>query len=113
MGVRELGERMGEMGVLLFFVLSGYLITGLLAAEYQKTGGLDLRTFYIRRAFRLLPPLYLFLFVVAALEWLHIVRDVPFRDFAAAVLYVRNIFGSSQSLAHLWSLSLEEQFYLT
>jgi peptidoglycan/LPS O-acetylase OafA/YrhL len=113
LGVGQLGERMGEMGVLLFFVLSGYLITGLLRDEYQETGTINLWAFYIRRAFRLLPPLYLFLLAVAVLGRLDIVRGVPLKDFAAAVLYVRNIFGSSQSLGHLWSLSLEEQFYLT
>ena len=107
----DTGLKMGEMGVLLFFVLSGYLITGLLRDEEARTGTISLGTFYLRRACRLLPALALFLAGVAVCRWLGFITDVPNKDFVAAIFYVRNIFGSSQSLAHLWSLSLEEQFY--
>jgi peptidoglycan/LPS O-acetylase OafA/YrhL len=105
------GLKMGEIGVLLFFVLSGYLITGLLRDEFDRTGTISLAAFYARRARRLLPALGLFLVGIALLRWAGLVTDVPNRDFVAAILYVRNIVGRSESLGHLWSLSLEEQFY--
>src|SRR5947209_3439497 len=99
----------GSLGVFIFFVLSGYLITNLLLREYQRTSTISLRDFYLRRAFRIFPAAFVFLVVVIVLyrhqmTWFHV---------AAAVLYVANmditrpwIFG------HLWSLSIEEQFYL-
>ncbi len=107
----EVGLKMGEMGVLLFFVLSGYLITGLLRDEARRTNTVSIGTFYLRRACRLLPALGFFLIGIALFRWMGFITDVPVRDFVAAIFYVRNIFGRSQSLAHLWSLSLEEQFY--
>jgi peptidoglycan/LPS O-acetylase OafA/YrhL len=105
------GIQMGEMGVLLFFVLSGYLITGLLRDEAARTGTISLGAFYIRRVCRLLPALAVFLAGIALLRWMGLITDVPVRDFIEAIFYVRNIFGHSLSLGHLWSLSLEEQFY--
>jgi peptidoglycan/LPS O-acetylase OafA/YrhL len=105
------GLKMGEAGVLLFFVLSGYLITGLLRDESKRTGTISLGAFYTRRACRLLPALGIFLAGVALLHSMGLITGVPGRDFVAAIFYVRNIFGKSLSLEHLWSLSLEEQFY--
>jgi peptidoglycan/LPS O-acetylase OafA/YrhL len=105
------GLKMGEMGVLLFFVLSGYLITGLLRDEAGRTGTLSLGAFYIRRACRLLPALGVFLAGIALLCLMGLITDVPVADFMEAIFYVHNIFGHSQTLGHLWSLSLEEQFY--
>lgn len=102
---------MGEVGVLLFFVLSGFLITSLLREEDNKTGSISVRAFYIRRACRLMPALALFLIAIALLSALGVVTDVPKREFLAAIFYVRNIFGTSETFGHLWSLSLEEQFY--
>lgn len=107
----QAGLKMGEMGVLLFFVLSGYLITTLLREEELRTGTISLRAFYIRRACRLLPALAAFLLAIALMRSLGLITDVPGREFLAAIFYVRNIFGTSQTLGHLWSLSLEEQFY--
>ena len=61
----------GGVGVVLFFVLSGYLITSLLLSERRRTGQVDLRAFYIRRGLRLLPALAAVLLVVAGLAMLH------------------------------------------
>src|ERR1700722_9087674 len=58
--------QLGHMGVLIFFALSGYLITTRLLAEYQSTGRVSLRDFYLRRAFRILPPAVTYL----AILWL-------------------------------------------
>ena len=110
--VRSLAQSIAHLGVLLFFVLSGFLITGLLYRERSLTGSVSFKRFYIRRALRLLPAFFLFLATVAVLVRLGLVRDVPKIEFLECLLYLRNIFGHSLSLGHIWSLSLEEQFYI-
>ena len=100
-----------KLGVLLFFVLSGFLITGLLHRERSVTNNVNFRRFYIRRALRLGPALLVFLFAVVVLMKLGWITDVPRKEIAECLFYVRNIFGRSLTLGHIWSLSLEEQFY--
>jgi peptidoglycan/LPS O-acetylase OafA/YrhL len=119
----------GFLGVDLFFVLSGFLITDLLAARYAETGRLDPARFWIRRARRLLPALAVMLVVVTAAatviepaqgaslrlallaaatytsNWYQILHHVSY--FAAA-----GQLGAPPPLDHLWSLAIEEQFYL-
>lgn len=106
------GQVMAGLGVFLFFVLSGYLITSLLYRERTETGTVNLKKFYIRRGLRLGPALLLFFAVIIVLMKFRLITDIPKYELAAALFYARNIFGRSESLAHLWSLSLEEQFYL-
>ena len=110
--VRSVAQSIAHLGVLLFFVLSGFLITALLYRECSLTGSIDFKRFYIRRALRLLPALLLFLSTVAFLMRLGLITDVPKIELLECFLYLRNIFGHSLSLGHIWSLSLEEQFYL-
>lgn len=116
----------GLLGVGIFFVLSGYLITDLLIAEWNRNGRLDMKNFWLRRARRLLPALFLMLFVVVAgvaifsPTQLETIRG----DVGAAVLYMSNWwlvfhdvsyfekFGPPSPLGHLWSLAVEEQFYV-
>jgi peptidoglycan/LPS O-acetylase OafA/YrhL len=105
------GLKLGEVGVLLFFVLSGYLITTLLRDEADRTGTIFLKAFYRRRAYRLLPALAVFLAGIALLRSMGVITNVSNRDFLAALFYLSNMMGRSQTLGHLWSLSLEEQFY--
>lgn len=102
----------GGLGVLLFFVLSGFLITGLLDREKIQTATISLSAFYIRRVLRLFPALFCFLAVLSLLIVLGIVTDTSWRTVAACLVYVRNIRGQGLSTAHIWSLSIEEQFYL-
>ena len=116
----------GFMGVDVFFVLSGFLITTLLLREQRGTGRIGLRAFWLRRARRLLPALYLLLAVVLAYEVaLRVGGATQLRSDALAALgYVTNWFliGHQQSyfaafsapdaLQHLWSLAVEEQFYV-
>jgi peptidoglycan/LPS O-acetylase OafA/YrhL len=115
----------GLLGVGVFFTLSGYLITDLLLAQWAR-GGRRLGEFWLRRARRLLPALFVMLVVVAA--WVTVAgrpQPVPLRDaVSAAVLYVSNWwlifqhvsyfarFGPPSPLNHLWSLGVEEQFYI-
>ena len=116
----------GFLGVETFFVLSGFLITSLLLAEWQSTGNISLRNFWLRRARRLLPAVWLLLATLPAVaiffaqdalprlqedipaalfyitNWVYIVREVPYFE----------AFGRPPLLQQLWSLAVEEQFYL-
>lgn len=116
----------GLLGVGIFFVLSGYLITDILAGQWERQQRFDLFDFWIRRARRLLPAM--FAMVILVVLWCLVVDhsrlpalvgDVP-----AALFYVSNwwfifhkvsyfeSFGPASPLGHLWSLAVEEQFYL-
>jgi peptidoglycan/LPS O-acetylase OafA/YrhL len=116
----------GFLGVDVFFVLSGFLITSLLLVEFDRTGRLDYKVFYLRRARRLLPALFAVLAVTALLvatiaydgaaafrrdlpgalfyysNWLSIITDTSYFEFI----------GRPAMLKHLWSLAVEEQFYI-
>jgi peptidoglycan/LPS O-acetylase OafA/YrhL len=109
----------GGLGVDLFFVLSGFLISGLLLAEFQRSGGLDIRRFYYRRALRLLPALLVLVAVTTGLALAYHHSEVGRATLAMApktLFYVANLgrtdIGNPSLLAHTWSLSIEEQFYL-
>jgi peptidoglycan/LPS O-acetylase OafA/YrhL len=107
-----IGFSFGSAGVTIFFVLSGFLITGVLLREEAKTGKISLRLFYFRRALRLFPALWIYLIAVVAL-WL--TDEHPHHNWDgifASLLYVRNFMGEGYETDHLWSLSIEEQFYL-
>lgn len=116
----------GLLGVTVFFVISGYLITGLLTAEWESTGTINLPQFWLRRIRRLFPAIVTVIVVMAAVfsivspllltkmrpdiipglfwfeNWWYILRDVSYFD---AV-------GAPSPLTHFWSLAIEEQFYL-
>ncbi len=100
-------------GVELFFVLSGFLITTMLLREAGRVGGPNLRHFYLRRATRILPPLLVYLGVVAAV-CLGAGPAVPWRALGTAALFLTNVVPGEATVftAHLWSLAVEEQFYL-
>ena len=99
----------GDLGVHVFFVLSGFLITNLLLREHERSGTIDLRDFYIRRAFRIFPAALVFMAVVIVLYW----RQMRWYHIAAALFYVANMdITRPWVFGHLWSLSIEEQFYL-
>lgn len=118
----------GFIGVDVFFVISGFLITGLIAKEIQSTGKMSLKSFYARRARRLLPMATLVLVFVAAasLLLLPVFRQIEVgKDIFASALYFvnwtfaaeqTNYFASSSEelspVLHYWSLSVEEQFYI-
>jgi peptidoglycan/LPS O-acetylase OafA/YrhL len=106
-----LGGNLAGLGVLLFFVLSGFLITGLLDREKNQTGSIALSIFYFRRMLRLFPALFFFLVVVSILIKLKVIVDTPWYTVVACLIYARNIWGRGYATNHIWSLSIEEQFY--
>jgi peptidoglycan/LPS O-acetylase OafA/YrhL len=117
----------GFIGVDIFYVISGFLITGLLIREIERTGTINFKEFYARRFKRLLPTSFFVLAVTAVFSWLLIpatMRSSLGRDIIAAGLYVsnylfawwqadyQNLDATPSPVIHYWSLAVEEQFYL-
>lgn len=108
----------GGIGVVLFFVLSSYLITELLIREYTRRGRLDIKAFYIRRALRIWPLYFFFLILVYVVIPRESIYSLKTNFFLSMLLFVGNwacVFnnGMGASVAGaLWSISVEEQFYL-
>jgi peptidoglycan/LPS O-acetylase OafA/YrhL len=110
----------GGFGVTVFFFLSGFLITTLLRREFDKTGSVSLRKFYVRRALRILPPFYLVLFAASALVAVGVVAaPVKTEAVLAQALHYANYRivlhgydGFAPGTAVYWSLAVEEHFYL-
>ena len=117
----------GYIGVDIFYVISGFLITGLLLRELDGTGSLALKAFYLRRVKRLLPASFFVLFVTAIVAWIvypTTLRHGLGKDIAAAGAYVsnylfalwqmdyQNLNATPPVVIHYWSLAVEEQFYL-
>ena len=111
---------LGELGVSIFFVISGFLITTLLIRTEDAQGRVSLKNFYLRRFFRIFPPYYAYLGVVGILALLGLVPMLR-GAYVAAVFYVTNYYPYRLSVptlpagwlvGHSWTLSLEEQFYL-
>ena len=102
--------RYGAFGVDIFFGLSGLLITRLLLEEWNATGSFHLRQFYVRRAFRIFPPVFIFLAVYTAAGLSQSTTEV-----VSSLLFFRNYVPSRLTgfgTGHLWSLAVEEHFYL-
>ncbi|NGZ76292.1 acyltransferase family protein [Saccharibacillus alkalitolerans] len=116
----------GLLGVTMFFVLSGYLITDILLAQWDRSGRFDMKDFWVRRAKRLLPAMLAV--VLATVLWSvlfdHSRLPAMLGDVPAALFYYSNwwsifhqvsyfqSFGPLSPLGHLWSLAVEEQFYI-
>lgn len=116
----------GLLGVTIFFVLSGYLITRLLLNEVAKTGRIDLKSFWIRRIRRLFPAVVTVVVVTCALCTIfnHVMLTKMRPDILPSLLFFNNwwqiaqdvsyfnALGDPSPLTHFWSLAIEEQFYL-
>jgi len=102
----------GNLGVRVFFVISGFLITFLMLDEIEATGTVSLKRFYLRRSLRIFPASYvfiLFVFLSSRLGWPTLLPGDLFHAVTYTVNYDKH---SSWEVGHLWSLSVEEQFYL-
>lgn len=116
----------GLLGVTMFFVISGYIITRLLLNEFSSTGRIDLKSFWIRRARRLLPAIFALITVTIILcaAFNHVMLTKMRPDILPSLLFFNNWWqiiqnvsyfeavGDPSPLTHFWSLAIEEQFYL-
>ena len=104
-------QAIGSLGVGIFFVISGFLITLLLRREEER-GAVRLRAFYVRRSLRIMPAYAAYLLVIGLLDRAGYWSVTP-RNWLGAVTYTANFDGTVPwAIGHLWSLSVEEQFYL-
>ncbi len=101
----------GTLGVGVFFTISGFLITTLMLKEEDSKGKINLKNFYIRRFLRLMPVYYAFLIALVIIDYLTIV-NITWCQYLSALTYTKNFFCTSWIDGHLWSLAVEEQFYL-
>jgi peptidoglycan/LPS O-acetylase OafA/YrhL len=111
----------GGLGVTIFFFLSGYLISTLMLAEYDRTGGINILNFYARRVFRLMPPLFLSLAIAYGLTYAGLLSGrITNTGLAAQLFYFANYYGLffdpgntiPDGTGILWSLAVEEHFYI-
>jgi peptidoglycan/LPS O-acetylase OafA/YrhL len=114
---------LGNIGVRIFFVISGFLITTLLMREYATKGAISLKSFYIRRAFRILPAVFAYLGIISLAYALGLIelrfhmasrtlQESAIPDLVHAFTFTYNYVPDYVwYLNHLWSLSVEEQFY--
>jgi peptidoglycan/LPS O-acetylase OafA/YrhL len=99
----------GNLGVRVFFVISGFIITALLLAEQRRTGSVSLTSFYRRRIFRIFPAYYMFLVTVVLLSAF---RGGAWTKMWPAAVYLSDYVAVPWNVGHTWSLAVEEQFYL-
>jgi peptidoglycan/LPS O-acetylase OafA/YrhL len=103
--------RSGDLGVRVFFVISGLLITYLLLTEGDRRGRPSLQAFYLRRVLRIFPVYFLYIAVLAALTAIGLYSDA-WSSWIGTLTFTRNIVGRGNSVTvHYWSLAVEEQFY--
>lgn len=108
----------GSMGVMIFFVLSGFLITSMLLREYQRAGAISLRTFYRNRTYRIFPSFYVCWILTTLVEYL--AHKLQWRTAALAFFYFMDYgrglqpswFDPNSHMWISWSLAVEEKFYL-
>jgi peptidoglycan/LPS O-acetylase OafA/YrhL len=115
---------LGNIGVRIFFIISGFLITTLLLRELEKTNSISIRNFYVRRSIRILPAFLVYVFVMWVLHQINVV-DLSFQmvtrevgesanwhTLRALTFTYNYVLDYTWSFDHIWSLSVEEQFYL-
>jgi peptidoglycan/LPS O-acetylase OafA/YrhL len=112
----------GFLGVDIFFVLSGFLITSLLVEEWNRKGSISLKDFYIRRALRLMPAVFLLILITGALALVVLDKSTASEtyqgiwltlSYVSNWLYAFGYFSVENPLGITWSLAIEEQFYIT
>jgi peptidoglycan/LPS O-acetylase OafA/YrhL len=109
LGPRALGAAgdIGYLGVRVFFVISGFLITALLVSEHDRKGTISLVDFYVRRSYRILPAFLAFVAAVVIASWLGAI-DLRDHDLVHALTYTMNYhYDRAWQLGHIWSLSIE------
>jgi peptidoglycan/LPS O-acetylase OafA/YrhL len=106
----------GNLGVRVFFLISGFLITTLLLKEARKSGRINLAAFYLRRCLRILPVYYFYILSLCAIFIFTGINVISNSTYFSALTFTTHWWGAwgneSWPLAHSWSLAIEEQFYL-
>jgi peptidoglycan/LPS O-acetylase OafA/YrhL len=108
-------DQLGKYGVIIFFLISGFVICRGLLSEEGRCVGISLGGFYVRRSFRILPPLLIYVCAISALSYLSILPEHGVGTIWRAMSFTCDLEGSDCAGfygAHTWSLSIEEQFYL-
>jgi peptidoglycan/LPS O-acetylase OafA/YrhL len=106
----HLATKTGWVGVDLFFVLSGFLISGLLYSEYKTHRAIDIKRFFIRRGLKIYPAFWVMLLATLVAQLLFWKHSVPFRPYLYELFFIQNYhFGI---WTHTWSLAVEEHFYI-
>jgi len=103
----------GNIGLQLFFAISGFLITGLLLKEQTEKGNINIKKFYLRRLIRICPVYFVYLGIILLIKATHI-SEPNYKDISIAALFISDFgnVGNTWLVAHTWSLSVEQQFYL-
>src|SRR6266478_4266045 len=109
-GIWFVFTRFGWVGVDLFFVLSGFLISGLLFSEFKKRGSVDFKRFFIRRGLKIYPAFYVFLFLTTIVSYYVLRAGSPPARYLHEVLFVQNYEHGTWD--HTWTLAVEEHFYI-
>ncbi|MDH4461746.1 MAG: acyltransferase [Flectobacillus sp.] len=111
-GVNAFLYKIGWIGVDLFFVLSGFLVSGLLFNEHKKTGNINFLRFFVRRGLKIYPLFYLLIgcFILEARMNPEVLLSIP--TLLSEVCFYKNYFGGEMFLVHTWSIDVEEHFYL-
>ncbi len=103
-------SKIGWIGVDLFFVISGFLVSGLLFQEYLQFNKVDIKRFLIRRGFKIYPSFYIFIIFSIAVHWLYAKSFYSWNEILAEVFYLQSYLPAMWT--HTWSLAVEEHFYL-
>lgn len=109
-GISALMTRVGWVGVDLFFVLSGFLISGLLFSEYKKHGAINFKRFFIRRGLKIYPAFYVFLLLTGLASYLVFHTRAPLAHYLHDIFFIMNYEHGVWD--HTWSLGVEEHFYI-
>jgi len=103
-------QHFGWLGVDLFFVLSGFLISNILFVEYTTFGLINIKRFFIRRVFKIFPPFYFFLLSTLLFNYLFNITTLNWERLTSELLYLQSYLP--RIWMHTWSLSVEEHFYI-
>lgn len=111
-GINIFLYKIGWVGVDLFFVLSGFLVSGLLFGEYKKTGKIDFIRFFVRRGLKIYPLFYLLIGLYLIDVKLNPLKQIDYHALQAEALFYKNYVGGDVFWIHTWSIDVEEHFYL-
>ncbi|PWK27428.1 peptidoglycan/LPS O-acetylase OafA/YrhL [Arcicella aurantiaca] len=111
-GINLFMYKIGWVGVDLFFVLSGFLVSGLLFGEFKKTGKIDFLRFFVRRGLKIYPLFYLLIIIYVIQTKIDPIAKIDYHAIQVEALFYKNYVGGNAFWIHTWSIDVEEHFYL-